>query len=261
MTCASSMRAVQQELMRRQTGGDLERAFKVQQAARRQRSEVGQADVGARVGAYKLRHLLERSRGNRHCRPGSAGAVPGAGAAASYHAMTNGLLAGELIRRVSGQSPSACVRDAIAGRLRPPSISACPRLWRCGWPSSFHPRSGRRAGVSRGGGPRHRQPDGRPAVAAHPRLAGGRGAGRQRPRLGARARANLRHHCEWRDESIATGNRTLRFRMKRPFPLLLDASAKSTANAAVIMPERLANRPLPAAAGNPRQRPVQDAGC
>ena len=42
------------------------------------------------------------------------------------------------------------------------------------------------------------------------------------------------------DAMEAVDDRTIRFRTKRPFPLLPDALAKSTANAAVIMPERLA---------------------
>ena len=42
------------------------------------------------------------------------------------------------------------------------------------------------------------------------------------------------------DELSATDDRTLLFRMKRPFPMLLDALAKSTANLPAIMPERLA---------------------
>ena len=41
-------------------------------------------------------------------------------------------------------------------------------------------------------------------------------------------------------ELTAPDDRTIHFRMARPFPLLLDALAKSTANAAVMMPQRLA---------------------
>jgi peptide/nickel transport system substrate-binding protein len=42
------------------------------------------------------------------------------------------------------------------------------------------------------------------------------------------------------DELSAVDDRTMRFRMKQSFPMLPDALAKSTANAPVIMPERLA---------------------
>ncbi|MEZ2407701.1 ABC transporter substrate-binding protein [Bosea sp. RCC_152_1] len=42
------------------------------------------------------------------------------------------------------------------------------------------------------------------------------------------------------DELAATDDRTLRFRLKRPFPLLPDALAKMTAFVPAIMPERLA---------------------
>ncbi|MBC9207423.1 ABC transporter substrate-binding protein [Roseomonas aerophila] len=42
------------------------------------------------------------------------------------------------------------------------------------------------------------------------------------------------------DEVSAADDRTIRFRMKRPFPLLPFALAKSTANMVAIMPERLA---------------------
>ena len=43
------------------------------------------------------------------------------------------------------------------------------------------------------------------------------------------------------DEIEATGDRTIRFRLKRPFPYLPLALAGSTATTPVIMPERLAN--------------------
>ncbi len=39
------------------------------------------------------------------------------GTAASYHALTHGFLAGEVIRRITGQSPGAFIRTAIAGPL------------------------------------------------------------------------------------------------------------------------------------------------
>ena len=42
------------------------------------------------------------------------------------------------------------------------------------------------------------------------------------------------------DELATPDDRTLRFRMKKPFPMLPDALAKSTANMAAMMPERLA---------------------
>jgi CubicO group peptidase (beta-lactamase class C family) len=39
------------------------------------------------------------------------------GTLASYHAITHGFLAGEVIRRITGQSPGAFIRDAIAAPL------------------------------------------------------------------------------------------------------------------------------------------------
>ena len=46
------------------------------------------------------------------------------------------------------------------------------------------------------------------------------------------------------DELSAPDDRTIRFRLKRPFPLLADALAKGTPYMAAMMPERLANTPI-----------------
>jgi len=43
------------------------------------------------------------------------------------------------------------------------------------------------------------------------------------------------------DELVAEGDRTLAFRLKRPFPLLLDALAKPSSPCCFIMPERIAS--------------------
>ena len=49
-----------------------------------------------------------------------------------------------------------------------------------------------------------------------------------------------RHPVAATDELVAVDDRTIRFRMKRPFALLPDALAKISPNMAAIMPERLA---------------------
>ena len=59
------------------------------------------------------------------------------------------------------------------------------------------------------------------------------------------------------DEMSAPDDRTIRFRLKRPFGLLPDVLASTPLFMPAIMPERLANTdPMHAGAGDHRQRAV-----